>query len=444
MASVYQRGKPIPVPQGARIEGQGDQRVAVWKAGNGRECRAPVNKRGDKALLPCGPWVAQYRAAHSTRLVRRSTKLMDRREALHLAERWEQEERRRESGIVTARDSKIMAAAKRPIAEHIDAFRSRLLSLGRTGHYADTVARYLKEYADWARIDRLSGMGADSLHDYLDSHDVAGKSASHRRAIVIACKNFGTWCDKNDRMPASPFRTVVAPNPELDRRFEKRELLEAEWPWLRDATLDGPTRRGVEPFERTLVYGTALATGLRAKELRSLVRSQFHVSPAEKSPRIELRPKQGKNRKAATLPLQRDLAEALHEHLSHKAMAAPAFKVPHSSDVSHMIRADLAEARRRWLAEAVGDPDEYGARLASDFLQERNGAGERLGFHCLRLSFVVWTSRTAISLKGLQSLARHADIKTTAQSYLRHHPGELLQAVQAMPNTAPLRQQIGA
>ena len=33
-----------------------------------------------------------------------------------------------------------------------------------------------------------------------------------------------------------------------------------------------------------------------------------------------------------------------------------------------MLRADLAEARKQWLQEAIRDPDEYSRRDKSDFL----------------------------------------------------------------------------
>ena len=46
----------------------------------------------------------------------------------------------------------------------------------------------------------------------------------------------------------------------------------------RDATRTGPNRNGMPGDERALLYRTAIETGLRSKELRSLTRGGFHLT----------------------------------------------------------------------------------------------------------------------------------------------------------------------
>ena len=54
-------------------------------------------------------------------------------------------------------------------------------------------------------------------------------------------------------------------------------LLPDEWRLLEAAALQGPERFGMEGTERMLLYRTAIETGLRSSELRSLTRGNlFH------------------------------------------------------------------------------------------------------------------------------------------------------------------------
>ena len=54
-------------------------------------------------------------------------------------------------------------------------------------------------------------------------------------------------------------------------------LLIEEWRWLRAVTQQGPERRGMTGHARQLLYETAIQTGLRSSELRSL--SCGHLFP---------------------------------------------------------------------------------------------------------------------------------------------------------------------
>jgi integrase len=78
-----------------------------------------------------------------------------------------------------------------------------------------------------------------------------------------------------------------------------------------------------------------------------------------------------------------------------------------------MLRDDLAEARRAWLAEAVGDPQEYAQRQESDFLADTNHEGELLDFHALRHTCGAWLARTGAHPKVVQQVMRHSTITLT-------------------------------
>jgi hypothetical protein len=87
-----------------------------------------------------------------------------------------------------------------------------------------------------------------------------------------------------------------------------------------------------------------------------------------------------KNRKEAQQFIQHDLAEQLRAYDSRKLPSAAVFNLPHKSDMARMIREDLADARREWLRECLGDLETYVRREQTDFLAEVNHAGEVFDF----------------------------------------------------------------
>jgi len=75
-----------------------------------------------------------------------------------------------------------------------------------------------------------------------------------------------------------------------------------------------------------------------------------------------------------------------------------------------MLRADLAEARKIWLAEARSDPDEYARREQSDFLVATNHDGEVLDFHSLKHTCGAWLAISGVHPKLVQSVMQHSSI----------------------------------
>ena len=91
-----------------------------------------------------------------------------------------------------------------------------------------------------------------------------------------------------------------------------------------------------------------------------------------------------KNQRDARQYIQPELAVDLRLHITTKVPGSPVFNLPHETNLARMLRADLAEARILWLAEAHCDPDEYARREQSDFLCGTNDDGQILDFHCLK------------------------------------------------------------
>ena len=74
-----------------------------------------------------------------------------------------------------------------------------------------------------------------------------------------------------------------------------------------------------------------------------------------------------KNRKEAVQPLPADVADVLRGYLAGKPAEAPFGPGPGQEAPAKMIRGDLAEARKTWLAIVPGCPP-TGEGRANDFL----------------------------------------------------------------------------
>ena len=102
-----------------------------------------------------------------------------------------------------------------------------------------------------------------------------------------------------------------------------------------------------------------------------------------------------------------------------------------------MIRKDLALARDLWLQEAQDDTVLLEERLKSDFLLERNQAGETLDFHSLRHTCGAWLAMSGCHPKDVQAVMRHQSITLSMDTYGHLFPGQVANAVKNFANLLP-------
>jgi hypothetical protein len=195
---------------------------------------------------------------------------------------------------------------------------------------------------------------------------------------------------------------------------------------------DNVHRYNMAAGERVLLYATAVQTGLRSGELRSLTRGRLFLDG--EPPYITCKAAATKNAKDAVQYVQPELAGELRRHIATKAPAAPVFAMPHETDVAAMLRADLAAARRAWLKVGKHDPEERARREQSDFLCSANHEGESLDFHALRHSCGAWLAMSGAHPKAVQSVLRHGTITLTMDTYGHLFPGQEAETVARLPS----------
>jgi hypothetical protein len=123
-------------------------------------------------------------------------------------------------------------------------------------------------------------------------------------------------------------------------------LLDDEWRWLVLTIAEGKEIYGVPSSERLLLYETAIVTGLRVSELRSLTRGRLYLGATE--PYITCKAASTKNHRDARQFISRDLANRLQGHIASKLPRAPIFNMPNEKKLPAMVCVDLAIARAAW------------------------------------------------------------------------------------------------
>ena len=187
--------------------------------------------------------------------------------------------------------------------------------------------------------------------------------------------------------------------------------------------------------ERLLLYRTAIETGFRAKELRALTANCLHLDLEQ--PFLTLEGTKTKNSQSAKQYVQPDLAAQLRTHVESCDKGSQLFRMPHESNLARMIRKDLALARDLWLQEAQDDTVLLEERLKSDFLLERNQAGETLDFHSLRHTCGAWLAMSGCHPKDVQAVMRHQSITLSMDTYGHLFPGQVANAVKNFANLLP-------
>ena len=385
---------------------------------------ATVFKRGGKKAK--GHWYASWTDYNGKRATK-CTFTTDKATAERIARKHEADAALRREGVIDPTLDAIGKESQRSIESHLTDYESKLRAAHRTEKHIETTAGFIRKIAEHAGFKTASDITADGVNRYAGKLRDDGRSARTIQSHLTAIKSFSKWLADHHKLPRNPLASVKKPNPKADRRRERRMLLPEEWRWLETATETGPERYGITGGERLLLYRTAIQSGLRSNELRSLTRGSLYLE--SDPPYITCKAGSTKNRRDARQYIQPELAAALKAHIATKAPKAPVFAMPHATNVASMLKDDLDAARKQWLDKAKDAPQEYAQRQQSDFLADANHEGEVIDFHSLRHTCGAWLAMTGAHPKVVQQVMRHQSITLTMDTYGHLFPGQEADAV---------------
>ena len=303
-----------------------------------------------------GPWIASW-YDHTGKRRWRSTRTTDRRAAQRILDKYVADTALRREGVVDPRLDAICEQSKRSVEAHLADYEAMLKAGGRSEKHIATTTNYVRAFAKDATWATVADINADAVNRFAAKLKSQGRSARTTQAHLTAIKGFTKWLAMHHKLPRDPLVSVKKPNPQADRKRERRMLLREEWDWLRPITQQAPERYGMTGEARALLYAVAIQTGLRSSELRSL--TQGHLFLDGDKPYIVCKAKQTKNSKNACQYIQPDLARDLRQHVGRKLLGASVFHMPDAPDVADMLREDLADTRAAWLKAAENDPEEH-------------------------------------------------------------------------------------
>ena len=236
----------------------------------------------------------------------------------------------------------------------------------------------------------------------------AGKTiANYAEALAALCD----WCQQRGYLADDPLKALVAFD--TTPRTIRRVMTEGEIARLLDAC----------PAHRRLLYETALLSGLRANELRSLTLKDLDVTRGG----LNLDAKWTKNRKNGFQPLPLWLVAKL-QAAAERGDSEQLYRL-------HYLRRD---AKRR----APRNPLLFvPSSLSRDFDKDLEAADIRkwtpdgkLDFHAIRNAYINLVLDSDVTAREAQALARHSTPDLTYNVYGRARQDHMAKAVEQIGN----------
>lgn len=354
-------------------------------------------------------WYLDYEDQNGNR-VRECTKTSDKATAKQILALREAEVAKLREGVIDPSLQSTSQELRRPITEHIDAMINSMHTQGRSETHIEKTQRHIRSIVQFCHAKTLSDLTAEKVERFAVEQRTSGKSARTIQQKLAAIKQFTSWCVKTDRMRTDPLRNVKKPSPKSDRRLRRRMLLQEEWAWLMRATRNGTTILGISGEERCLLYRTAIATGLRAKELSAVDASMIHDTF------IALPDQFTKNHQLAKQYISTTLSHDLRNFCKRLGRTAKVFHLSDLNRLSDTLRHDLATAKALYVEDAESDK-EKNARKKNSFLAATNEQGEKITFHSLRHTCGAWLLLSNAPIMHVQKVMRHSTITLTIDTY---------------------------
>lgn len=384
-------------------------------------------KTGKRIKTKSKKWWGRYRAANGTE--RRVPLAADKTAAQTMLNDLVRKAEREAAGIIDPFE----ANRKKPLREHLADFKRHLENKGSTKNHIETTHQRASAVTTEAGFKTIGDISASRVLDVLAAKRKAGISIVSSNHYLRAIKMFSRWLIADRRSNDDRLAHLSALNQDIDRRRIRRPLSTEEFNVLIEKTPANKQRRPRPSGpDRALIYVVAVYTGLRRNEIASVTPASFSFDT--NPPTITVEAGYSKRRQKDVLPLRRDFAERLREWIAGKpdVKATDRLFAIGGGRTSDMLQQDLTFAREQWIEESETD-DERERREKSSFLAYEDDHKHVVDFHSLRKTFITNLTRSGVTPKTAQLLARHSDINLTMNTYTALGVLDQAAAVEALP-----------
>lgn len=326
-----------------------------------------------------------------------------------------EELKRRHDAALGIRD-RFTEAAEKTMEEHLIAWQAIVEANGTTAKQAAAVrhgVEVLATCAGWKRItdiDQDSALLALARCQQPCPEKPKGRSAQTRNHFRSHLRQFVAWAVASGRLRSDPLGRLDRVDVSTDRRHDRRTPTDEEVAQLFEA-LEKPgtvALRGMTGYQRALGYRVAMATGLRASELRSLTWGSFSLDGRT----VTLAASYSKRRREDTILLPPWLASMLKAWQASGGELWAGFPEIHPGQV---LKSDLALAGIPYSVRSPGGVEQY------------------FDFHSLRHYFCTEVAHIAsISPRTLLALTRHSSVELAMGVYGVTQQGDVRHAVDGM------------
>ena len=363
---------------------------------------------GKKVVRQSSKWYVKYRDADG--IVRCVPGFTDKLASQQLEAKLVKEAERANVGIV----DRYKEHRNKPLREHIEDFKTSLLTTGNTKKHALQTVQRVKAVIEGSKFVTWNDIQPSKVQNYAASlrDGKNGASTATRNYYLKCIKQFCKWMVQDGRASESPLEHLRCDTVRkiVDEEHPRRALEIDELRRLLEVAKLGPKRFGMSGHERYLLYRVTAETGLRAKELRRVKVSSFDFDNLT----VNVSGAYTKNKCEAVQQLRRETAAELRDFFSGKLPTVKAFGGSYkqlTDKTADMLKADLADADIPYVVD-----------------------GLYFDFHALRHQTGTLLAAGGVHPKVAQSIMRHGDINLTMSRYTHTLTGQEAKAVEAMPD----------
>lgn len=428
MGSIYKRTRKRPIPVNAEIITKRGKTLAQWTGKDGRKHKAPLDEDGSHILAESRTYYIQYFDEHGLKK-NENTGTPEVDVARQILQAREKRSTEIKQGIVNPTQEGFAKAAKQPINEHVDDFEQYLKDKGSSTSHVDGTMMHIREAIRWMEADRFPELTRERVTRFLGylrtaeaKHPKHGKETRSARTVnsyAASLKSFTRWMFDCRRCAVNPLTGIKKLTESNDKRHERRAMAGDEFTKLLEAAYSDPGKvQGIEGPTRAMIYLTAALTGLRRKELASLILADFRLDAP--TPTVKIQGAYSKNKMTEEIPLHPAVIEHLRAYFerTQPEEGQPVFPLRSPGGglraTSKMMKCDLKGAGVKYVnSEGFAD------------------------FHANRVLFITSLCRSNVGLATAQKLARHSDPKLTSNVYNKVSTEERAEAVNGIGFEAP-------
>ena len=196
-------------------------------------------------MIETSTYYAKYRDANN-QVQYVSTGCRDEQAARNVLAELEKRVDKVRSGLRSRGEDAVIDHQTTPLADHFDAYLTKLEAEGTSPMHRDNVERCLTRIASDCGFSRLVDLNRDALERWLvlqakpTEAGKPGMSARTRNIYRASWVAFCNWCLATDRLLVNPVARVAKADEESDPRRKRRSMTEAELVRLLDVARRRP------------------------------------------------------------------------------------------------------------------------------------------------------------------------------------------------------------